>query len=267
MLHYFLLLIIALLCGAYGVLIGAGGGFIFVPILLIFFNIPTEIAAGTGIVIVMINSLSGIMGYARQKKIDYKMGILLAIGATPGTFLGIWLNHIGSSNTFYMVFAIIVLLLGFFLLLSRNPSKKKEKKHAEVAATLEAPENEYLQKRHSLKIIALLAVGLGLGIASGYLGIGGGWLLVPILIYGFQIATHRATATSLFSLCLYSAIGVITQIAYGNVDWWIVLWGGIGVFIGGQLGSLLSDKLSGKWIIKLLSIILIGVGIQLLFGQ
>ncbi|MCR2822989.1 sulfite exporter TauE/SafE family protein [Lederbergia panacisoli] len=263
MLHAFLIFIIALLTGTFGVIIGAGGGFIFVPALLLFFNMSPVVAAGTGIVVVMINSLSGIIGYAKQHRINYKLGIVLAVGATPGTFIGIWFNRTSPSQIFYLIFSIMILALGLFILFKKAPEENLEIK-AEIAASLDdySSDSDLFKQ---FKFYTFLIVGLLLGVVSGYLGIGGGWLLVPILIYIFGVLPHNATATSLFSLCLYSTIGVMIQINYGNIDWAVVLWGGIGVLFGAQLGVILSKKLSGKWIVKMLSVILIVVGIQLLF--
>src|SRR5699024_7827582 len=100
---------------------------------------------------------------------------------------------------------------------------------------------------------------------SSYLGIGGGWLLVPILIYVFKFSTHFATATSIFSLFIYSFYGVITQFFYNSIDWVIVFWGAIGIIIGSQIGVTIAKKISGKVIMQLLSILLIIIGIRMYF--
>ncbi|TCP30885.1 hypothetical protein EV207_10464 [Scopulibacillus darangshiensis] len=270
MLSGILLFIIALLSGAYGVIVGAGGGFIFVPVLLIFFHMSPVTAAGTGLVVVMLNALSGITGYVKQRRIDYKIGIILALGALPGTLIGTWLGRSSSSQLFYLIFSSVIVLLGLFLLIKKAPSNKnvEDKQRDETAVALHKQNSteETISHKPSQNYYSLLAIGLLLGVVSSYLGIGGGWLLVPILIYIYRVAPHYATATSIFSLCLYSAIGVITQIYYGHIDWSVVLWGGLGVLVGGQAGAYMSNKLSGRLIIKMLSILLIGVGVKLFFS-
>jgi uncharacterized membrane protein YfcA len=265
----FALLLIGFLSGAYGIIVGAGGGFVFVPALLILLQLSPEVAAGTGLVVVFINSVSGVFGYVRQKRIDYKLGIVLAIGATPGTFLGVWLTQISSSQAFYWIFASVLITLGIFLIVKKTPGEKRREKlesaQNETAATFDeevAPVMEIDNKT----LVYLLMVGIVLGVASSFFGIGGGWLLVPILIYLFRVLPHFATATSIFSLCLYSAVGVMIHIFQGNIDWTATIWGGIGVLMGAQLGVYLSNKFSGKRIIQMLAIILIGVGIKLFFN-
>jgi uncharacterized protein len=253
-----LLFMIGLIAGAYGVMVGAGGGFIFVPALLIIFHLPPEKAVGTGLAIVLINALSGVLGYVKQKRINYKMGILISIGAIPGTFIGSWLIQFGSTEFFYVAFASMLISLGLFLMIKKAPHQQAEQ---EVAAAIESA----IPKKNLPNALFLLLIGLLLGTLSNYLGIGGGWLLVPILIYLFHVVPHQATATSIFSLCIYSFIGLITQVYQGHIDWSSTLFGGLGVLIGAQIGVYLSCKLSGKLIIQMLSFLLIGVGIKLFF--
>jgi len=260
-----ILLFIGFIAGAYGIMVGAGGGFIFVPALLILLHLPPEAAAGTGLVVVFINSVSGIYGYIRQKRVDYKMGLWLALGATPGTFLGIWLTKLSSPQSFNLIFAVMLVALGIFLIIKKTPQEKAAAKNSrnEIAATIDRTKSPDMV--HSKKMIAsLVSVGILLGIVSSFFGIGGGWLLVPILIYLFRVHPHYATAVSIFSLCLYSTIGVIIHIFQGNIDWAAAIWGSIGIFFGAQLGVYISNKISGKRIIQLLAVILIGAGLKLM---
>lgn len=121
------------------------------------------------------------------------------------------------------------------------------------------------RRTENLNPLQLLPLGLLMGVLSSYLGIGGGWLLVPILIYVFKFPAHLATATSIFSLSIYSFYGVISQFFLNNIDWSVVLWGGIGITIGSQLGVKLSQNVSGKLIMQMLSILLTIIGIRMFF--
>ncbi|WP_164667681.1 sulfite exporter TauE/SafE family protein [Virgibacillus doumboii] len=251
-----LLLSLGILSGCYGTIVGAGGGFIFVPALLLILNMEPALAAGSGLFIVLINSLAGIAGYARQGKIKFRLGLKIAIGAFPGALIGVWLLQRYSSQTFFIIFATTLLILGLFLLIKSRPnSDTRSSSYNEVSSTVDTTGNT--------KWILLL--GLFMGTLSSYLGIGGGWLLVPVLIYMFKVPTHLATATSIFSLCLYSTVGVVTQLIYNHIDWMTVLWGGIGVILGAQLGVILSQKIPGKIIIQMLSLLLIVIGIRMYF--
>ncbi|WP_407269681.1 sulfite exporter TauE/SafE family protein [Radiobacillus sp. PE A8.2] len=265
-----LLLLIGIIAGGYGTIVGAGGGFIFVPALLLILHMDPAIAAGSGLVIVLINSLSGVVGYAKQKNIRYKTGLTIGISALPGSILGVWLLQVYSSQYFYVVFATILVALGIFLFSKNLPSSKKQKlarvareKAEDLTDSTTEPAEKITEATQSKWLIPL---GFFMGILSSYLGIGGGWLLVPILIYLFKVPTHNATATSIFSLCLYSSVGVISQLFYSSIDWMTVVWGGIGVIAGSQLGVLLSRKIPGKVIMQMLSVVLVVIGFRMYFG-
>ncbi|MBM7599094.1 putative membrane protein YfcA [Virgibacillus halotolerans] len=263
----FFLLIIGIIAGGYGTIVGAGGGFIFVPALLLLLKVEPAVAAGSGLVIVLINSLSGVVGYTKQNKINYRVGILIGIGALPGSFLGVWLLQVYASDYFYIVFATVLMLLGIFLFAKNLPFSQRIK---ETENQIGATHSDLIYDDHEDKIRIkaqwLIPLGFLMGVLSSYLGIGGGWLLVPILIYLFKMPTHFATATSIFSLCIYSSFGVISQIFYSNIDWTLVAWGGVGIIIGSQLGVLLAQKIPGKIIMQMLSFLLIIIGFRMYFG-
>ncbi|MCA0991923.1 sulfite exporter TauE/SafE family protein [Pseudalkalibacillus hwajinpoensis] len=256
-----LILIIGILAGGYGTIVGAGGGFIFVPALLLIFQMNPVLASSTGMVIVLINSLSGVIGYARQNLIDYKTGLTIGISALPGSILGVWFLHRYSSQYFYVIFATILVALGVFLF-----SKTLNRSPKIPPTLLEKEESDESDGVGHPSFNWFIPLGITMGILSSYLGIGGGWLLVPILIYVFKLSTHHATATSIFSLCLYSSVGVLSQFFYGSIDWVSVMWGGSGVIIGAQLGVILSQRIPGKIIIQMLSVLLVIIGVRLFFN-
>lgn len=268
----FLLLAIGIIAGGYGTIVGAGGGFIFVPALLLIFGMEPAVAAGTGLVTVLLNSLSGVFGYAKQKRIQYKTGITIGIGAFPGAILGVWLLHVYSSSYFTLALGSLLVCLGIFLFWKNASFLQKKRlpvrEGEELAAATESATALPAKKKLIIKAVPkwLLPLGFLMGILSSYLGIGGGWLLVPVLIYLFKVPTHHATATSIFSLTLYSTVGVISQLFYGSIDWPTVFLGGLGVMIGAQLGVYLSKKIPGKIILQMLSVLLIVIGIRMYFS-
>jgi uncharacterized protein len=256
-----IIFIIGFASAMYGTIVGAGGGFVFVPALLFLLNLPPNIAAGTGTMIVLINALSGIIGFIRQRRIEYQIGLIIFFGAFPGTVIGATLANIISEASFYWLFSTLLILFGILLLIKKEPKSQFTQMKIfddESAATIES-------KWHKKKLTGyFLITGFLLGILSSIFGIGGGWLLVPILVYLFRISPHRATATSIFSLSFYAMVGASVHCFYGNIDWNIVIWGGLGVLIGAQLGVHISKKIAGRRIIQLLAILLIGIGIQMI---
>ena len=275
------LFLIGLIAGTYGTIVGAGGGFIFVPALLLLFHFDPPLAAGTGLVVVLLNSVSGMIGYIREKRIDYRFGILLALAAIPGTFTGVWLFRYVTGHIFYLIFAFMLISLGIFLLVKKEPKAEKQEismMEKEVAASTDeqltaelaspaSPEGDASifqragwQGAFGLTEVGLAGIGFILGVISSFFGIGGGWLMVPILIYIFRVSPHVATATSVFSLSIYSLVGVLSHGIEGNIDWWTVVWSGSGVILGSQIGVYLSRRLPGRLIVQMLAFVLVIVG-------
>ncbi|MFZ3578939.1 sulfite exporter TauE/SafE family protein [Virgibacillus sp. DJP39] len=250
------LILLGFITSTYGTIIGAGGGFLFVPVLLMFYDISPAVASATGLAVVFLNAAAGLPILLKQQRVFLWAGAILALGAFPGTFIGAGLVKYSSDTVFYSLFAILLIGLGIFL------SLKKPSRTEKAAATNEQQEK---QVGPTINLWNLLGIGGLLGIVSSFFGIGGGWLLVPILIYGFRFSIKTATATSIFSLALYSLVGLLPSIADGLVQWPIVIWSGIGVLVGAQAGAILSKKMKGVSINRLLSGLVIVMGISMIF--
>jgi uncharacterized protein len=268
-----LLLCIGIVAGGYGTIVGAGGGFILVPALLLVFHMDPAVAAASGLVTVLINSLSGVFGYAKQGKIHYRTGLTIGIGAFPGAIIGVYLLQLYASSSFTVILASLLVVLGLFLFWkntelfknkTREPVTEGEALPAAEIASASMTDSDS-EAAPSPRRRLLLPLGFFMGIMSSYLGIGGGWLLVPILIYLLKVPTHNATATSIFSLTLYSSVGVVSQLFYGQIDWSVVLFGGIGVIIGAQVGVFLASRIPGKIVIQMLSVLLVVIGFRMYF--
>lgn len=255
------LIVLGFAASAYGTIIGAGGGFLFVPALLTFYEISPEAAAATGLAVVFINAASGMPLLFKQKRILKRTGLLLSFGAIPGTFLGKWLVTYSPDEVFYTLFACLLIGLGLFLTLKKQQTSSAHE-NTEAAAT----EHHSLgNEDQRVRLWNLLLTGGFLGVISSFFGIGGGWLLVPILVYGFRLSIKAATATSMFSLAIYSFVGLLPSIADGAVDWAVVGMSGVGVIIGAQTGAVLSKKMKGSTIVRLLAAVVIIMGVNMFF--
>lgn len=253
-----ILLLVGMIAGGYGTIVGAGGGFIFVPALLIVFQMDPIIAAGSGLVIVLINASSGVLGYRKAEKIKYDIALTIGISAIPGALLGVWLLQQYASNYFHIIFATLLVALGAFLFYKNVPFKEKHLARKEAHQRAIKPKTQI----HKGWLIPL---GLLMGVLSSYLGIGGGWLLVPILVYIFHIPPQYAAATSMLSLFIYSTVGVGYQLYYANIDWLVVFFGGIGVILGSNIGVYIANRIPGKVVMQMLSFLLIIIGVRMYF--
>ncbi|MBN8555201.1 MAG: sulfite exporter TauE/SafE family protein [Deltaproteobacteria bacterium] len=248
------LIVLGFLIGTLGTLIGAGGGFIMIPIL--FYLYPHASAAyitGISLAVVCLNAISGSAAYARQKKIDYRNGIYFAVAALPGSVLGAYAIQYIPRSTFNFIFGILLAVVSIYLLI--KPEKKKSSSSTEGS-----------QKISSAKIKLGILISTFVGFLSSILGIGGGIIHVPLLIHVLDFPVHRATATSHFILAILTFVATLTHIYQGIFDELAVrsiLLLGLGVIFGAQLGAYLSKHIHSRWIVRGLAIALIMMAIRL----
>lgn len=264
--------LLGLLAGAFGTLIGAGGGSLIVPALLLLFHYDIHTVVGTSLCAVFANAVSGTVSYARQGRIDYGHGLAFAAAVVPGALLGAVLAHLISLKAFGLLFGGLMLALGIVVLRQKeNP-------------LLGLPERTALSQAYfnlKLKMTRLtdreggrfeyfvdtrrgLAISFGTGVLSSLLGIGGGIIHVPAMILWLGFPRHLAVATSHFVLAFSSLAGVLLFAWEGSIRWEGALPLALGAVIGAQAGAAVSRKMSGTWIVRLLSLALIVVGIRML---
>jgi uncharacterized protein len=241
-----------LLVGALGTLIGAGGGFLLMPLLLFVYRgrNPEELTAWS-LAVVLCNSASGSIAYARSKRIDYRSGILFALAALPGAWFGARLTAHLSRSWFALLFgAFLIAISGYLLLRSRGG--------VDNALTVDVGFT-----RGKLWLGAVLS--LLVGVISNVFGIGGGILHVPLLVYAVGFPTHRATATSHFVLAITALTGVLAHVVSRSLSLELVplLPLAVGATVGAQLGAYFSPRVRGPWIIRSLAIGLVAVGVRL----
>lgn len=265
--QYLWLIPLGFIVGTYGTLIGAGGGFVLIPILLILYpDQGTEIITSISLAVVFFNALSGSWAYGRMKRIDYKSGLLFASAGIPGAILGALSTSYVPRHLFDMFFGFLLIAASVFLLL--NPKNKKDVKNKKGRHHIVRNLVEKDHTRHTYSYDS--RTGSGLSFAVGYvaslLGIGGGIVHVPLLSRILNFPVHIATATSHFVLAIMALTGTIVHITTGTFShgFYRTIALSIGVLPGAQLGALLSTRMQGSWIIRGLAIALAFVGIRVL---
>ena len=244
-LDWLVLALVGLLAGGFGVVVGAGGGFIIAPLLLLMFHLSPAMAAGTSLVIVWLNALSGTLAYARQQWVDYRAGLTLALPAAPGALLGAAAAQYVSPTSFRALLGVLLLVFAVYLIARPEPAPR-------VAGDTVG------------RGFGLPALGVGLGFISSFFGMGAGWLVVPLLVHLYRFPAHVAVATSIFSLFVYSMVGMTVHVWQGHVLWPVVVAAGLGVIVAGQVGTRLSTSVKGVTRIRLLAAAMAAVGVGLL---
>lgn len=258
--------------------LGVGGGFLLTP-LLIFIGVPPAVAVASSANQLVGASVTGALAYWRRGSLDFLMGFLMLAGGLAGSALGVWLfallRRIGQVElVISLSYAALLLILGALMLIEstrawlrrRRPGMRRRKLHQHT--WLHGLPFKLRFRRSKLYISALLPILLGffVGVLSAVMGVGGGFVTVPAMIYLLGMPTSMVPGTSLFQIIFVAAAVTILQaIANNTVDVelaFILLVGGV---IGTQLGSRWGSKLRGEELRALLAVILLAVAAKLVF--
>ena len=258
-----------LLIGAIGTLIGAGGGFILVPLLLIFYpELEPETITAISMAVVSVNAISGTFAYARSGRIDYRAGVVFALYTIPGSILGVFTIQYIPQHLFNVLFGILLIGLSIYLFFRNRKAAASEPviKEGYTRHTLTDRKGNVYDYSYNPVIGNLVSVIVGY--ISPLLGIGGGIIHVPAMSNWLRFPVHVATATSHFILAVMATVSVITHAISGTYDneatVKMILLLALGVVPGAQIGALLSHKIKSNVIIQSLAVCLILVGVRIL---
>jgi len=243
------LAILGVLVGAFGTLIGAGGGFILLPLLLVMY--PDEqphILTSISLAVVGINAASGSIAYARLGRIHYRAAMLFTVTSVPGAVLGALVTRLLPRGIFDALFGSLLIVFALYLWWGEPRPERGE------------------PTAMNLRLGA--AMSFGIGFVSSAFGVGGGFIQGPMLMQLLGFPSYIATATSQFTLTFTALAGTITHIVMGEFERGIrrTIALGIGVIIGAQIGARLAQRVHGRWILRLLSVSLFLVGLRLTLG-
>ena len=258
------LAVLGLGIGAVGTLIGAGGGFILVPILALM--APHEspaVLTAVSLFVVFMNALSGSIAYARQRRIDYRSGLIFAAAGFPGALLGAWLTRSLDRRIFDPLVGT-VLMLGAVMVFWKPGFVPRVTHPLHTRRLVEKDGTVHL---YTPRVAIGAAVSAGVGLLSSLLGIGGGIIHVPVMAFALGFPTHVATATSHFVLAILACAAVIVHGFDGSLGLALprAIPISVGVILGAQLGALASSRIEGRWILRGLAVALAIVGVRLLF--
>lgn len=266
----FLLLGLGGLVGFLSGLFGVGGGFLMAPF-LIFVGIPPAVAVATEVNQIMGASVSGALAHWRRKNVDVKMGIVLVVGGLLGSTIGVWLfAYLRSLGQIDLVIAfsyvIFLGIIGSLMFAESVRAVFRRRRHATPRRKL----HQHLWvhglpfkmrfHRSKLYISALLPLGAGffIGILSAVMGVGGGFILIPVMIYLIGMPTTVVVGTSLFQIIFVTANVTFLQAVHNQtVDIVLALLLLVGGVIGAQLGTRFGSKLQSDELRSLLALLVL----------
>lgn len=272
------LAVVGFVTGVFGVLVGAGGGFILVPILRILFDKDPEIVAGTVLALVAANSISGAFAYRYMRLVDRRSAYLFAAAAIPGSVLAPFALKKaleGLPGIFDAMFGVLLVALAVRMATQQFDSRRQSRiaRARSRRRSIVSPRALHRRRitaesgetfRYRLHERWAVLINFVLGFVSSFFGVGGGFLRTPILVYAFGFPVQVAVATSIFALSFYTTAGAATHAFLGNIEWFpTFIFGGIGLVTGGQIGARLSGKVQGPWVLRLLMLVILAMGVQL----
>lgn len=279
--NYLVVMGLGLAVGLLSGLFGVGGGFLMTPLLMMI-GIPPTIAAATDANQIVAASASGTFSHWRLGNVDFKMGLYLLIGGFVGGAAGVQVIKIlrATGGADFMIKMTYVIMLGgvgsFMFVESLNAMRKTKKAPAASAPAAKPKEKKggffaalpmqtYFEKSgvtHSA--LVPLFLGTFVGVLAAIMGVGGGFLMVPVMIYMLRMPMHVVVGTSLFQI-LFTCIEVTYLQAYSNhtVDFMLAILLLIGSVFGAQIGTALGKKLHGDQLKILLSIIVLAVTVKI----
>ncbi len=256
--------------GAIGTLIGAGGGFILVPVFLVLYpEANPDTIASISLAVVFFNAFSGSCAYGRMGRIDYKSGLLLAVATIPGAIAGALTTNYMPRRLFNAVLGLLMIAAAAYLFFQKTDEDGESSRDGRKGHfTRNVVEANGTAHAFSYDLKLGMCLSCLVGYMSSLLGIGGGIVHVPALVRLLNFPVHIATATSHFILAIMALTGTIVHIATGSFSrdsMRLTIYLGIGVLFGAQVGAWLSARVRGMWIIRGLALALAFVGIRILF--
>ncbi len=263
-------------------LFGVGGGFLMTP-LLIFLGVPPTVAVGTEANQIVASSVSGVLAHWRRGNVDIKMGLILTLGGFIGSTLGVylfrWLRGLGQIDLVISLCYIIFLgIVGSLMLVESIQALMASKRNGGAVPVRKKHQHSWMHglpfkmrfRRSQLYISAVVpaVIGLFVGILAALMGVGGGFIMVPAMIYLLGMPTAVVVGTSLFQIIFVTANATFLQSTMNHtVDVVLALLLLLGGVIGAQIGARFGVKLKGEQLRSLLALMVLGVCVKLLFDM
>ena len=255
---------------------GVGGGFLMTP-LLIFAGIPPAVAVGTEANQIVASSVSGVLAHWRRGSVDFKMGAVLLVGGVLGSFFGIWIfSYLKTLGQVELLISLsYVLFLGAVggLMLNesvrtilrsrRGDTRPRGRRHNDLAHRLPF-KMRFRKSKLYISVIPPIAIGFLVGTLSAIMGVGGGFIMVPAMIYILGMATNVVIGTSLFQIIFVTAsVTILHATNTQTVDVVLALLLLTGGVIGAQIGARVGVKLRGEQLRALLALLVLAVCLRL----
>ncbi len=247
-----LALFLAVIVGVSLGLLGSGGSIVMLPVLVYVAAVPAPQAVSMSLAIVGGTSLIGAYLHYRQGHFPAKATAIFSLSGAVGAYVSSPLTHLVSQQVVMFLFSGLMLVVGGAMLHGRAESKGK----------------------HECHVVRCLLIGCGVGVLTGFLGVGGGFLIVPALVLFAGIETNKAVGVSLAVIAFNSAFGLLGHLREGAIDWQLTGSFLLAAALGMAVGSWFSSKISQQrlkqvfaWVVVVMAVVIAGVNAYGLISQ
>lgn len=247
-------LIVGLIMG----LLGGGGSTISVPLLTLVGKLDTGSAITTSLFIVSLGAVGSTIVYHRKRLVDWRMGLTLAPSAMVASYFGGRAAKYISPSLLMILFASLMIASSVSMFVQQIRGKNKPDEEQEEQDVAQATEQKPLW--------VIILIGLGIGIVTGLVGAGGGFIVVPVLVILARLDMKRAVATSLLVIALNACTGLLGHLSHITLDWTFTLITSGIMLVGSVAGTFVSDRIDSSKL-KLMFAILIFVLAVVMIGQ
>jgi uncharacterized membrane protein YfcA len=275
--NIFVILGLGAMVGFLSGLFGIGGGFLMTP-LLIFIGIPSPVAVATEANQIVASSVSAVLAHWQRGNVDVKMGLTLLAGGVVGSSAGVWLftllRALGQIDlVIKLSFVVFLGLIGSLMMYESVRSMLRSRKPAAKPASTKGKwidslpfKVRYRRSRLYVSILLPLAIGFIVGVLAAIMGVGGGFIMVPAMIYLLGMPTSVVVGTSLFQIIFVTAnVTVLQSVTNQTVDIVLALLLLVGGVIGAQFGVRAGSKLKGEQLRVLLAMLVLAVCAKLAY--
>ena len=258
-------------------LFGVGGGFLLTPILILI-GVPSPVAVASGANQTLGASVSGLIAQWRRGNVDSRMGLVLLAGGLAGSLAGVQLfallRRVGQVDLAVSLFYVVVLgTVGALMVMEslrailrrRSPTRRRLHEHFRMHGL--PFKMRFRKSRLYMSVLPPAGLGFAIGVLSAVMGVGGGFLLVPAMIYLLGMPTSVVIGTSLFQVVFVAAnVTLLQALQVGSVDLLLTMLLLLGAVAGAQFGAAMGTRLRGEETRALLGAMVLAVALSLLWG-
>lgn len=264
-------LIVGLVVGVLSGLLGIGGGTLMLPIFRLGYGLSPTVATASSLFTIIPTAISGSITHIKGRTCLPKLGIAAGIGGACFSPLGVWLNNV-SPDWLIMLCAAIVIAYSAGSMLSKGLKAPKKSlqgtQKGSTKASSKTEDPELVVPHLGKKELGIgFVIGLAAGLASGYVGVGGGFLMIPLMVSLLHAPMKLVSGTSLIAIMILAVPGVVYQIVLGNVYWLGSLALAIGTVPGALIGARLTKRVPERNLKLLFGALLLVVAVMLVVNQ